>query len=179
MSPNLSFLLTYAKRYPLQIVLTIILGLSGAVFNGVSTTLIVPIILTVLGQEVQIPTSAPLIRALVTPFDAVPEDYRLLVMGGAIVLAIGLKNLTTYLSGLVAGALSRRLTFDLRREAIKLLLEVDLDFYAKSRVGDLMNRLSGEIGRTSTAISILVQMFTVSITLFIYAIILEIGSLGN
>lgn len=172
MSPNLSFLLTYAKRYPVQIVLTIVLGLSGAVFNGVSTTLIVPVILTVLGQEVQIPTSAPLIRALITPFDTIPEDYRLLVMGGAIVLAIGLKNLTTYLSGLVSGALSRRLTFDLRREAIKLLLEVDLDFYAKSRVGDLMNRLSGEIGRTSTAISILVQMFTVSITLFIYAIIL-------
>ncbi|MEB3282571.1 MAG: ABC transporter ATP-binding protein [Lyngbya sp.] len=172
MSSNLSFLLTYAKRYPLWIVLTVVLGLSGAIFNGVSTTLIVPIILTVLGQQVQIPANAPLVKALIAPFNAVPEEYRLLVMGGAVILAIGLKNLTTYLSGLVSGALSRRLTFDLRREGLKLLLEVDLDFYAQSRVGDLLNRLSGEIGRTSSAISILIQMFTVSVTIFIYAIIL-------
>jgi len=46
-------LFKYASRYPGWIVLTIVLGFSGGLFNGVSTALIVPIILNFLGQKNQ------------------------------------------------------------------------------------------------------------------------------
>ncbi|MGK7925680.1 MAG: hypothetical protein AB4290_10605, partial [Spirulina sp.] len=44
-------LLAYALKYPLLMFLTIILGFSGAIFNGVSTALIVPLLLGFLGQD--------------------------------------------------------------------------------------------------------------------------------
>ena len=42
---NLQLLFKFAKPYPLRVVLSILFGLSGAVFNGVGTVLIVLILL--------------------------------------------------------------------------------------------------------------------------------------
>ncbi|MDY7024181.1 MAG: ABC transporter transmembrane domain-containing protein, partial [Cyanobacteriota bacterium] len=172
MSPNFSFLLKYAKHYPLKIFLTIVLGFSGAIFNGVSTTLIVPVVLTFLGQDLELVTGAPIIKALLAPFENIPETYRLGVMAGAIIFAVALKNLTTYIGRLVSGSLQRSLVSDLRKDGVKLLLDVDMDYYSKTRIGDILNQLSGETGRTSSAVSILIQILTVSITIFVYFIIL-------
>jgi subfamily B ATP-binding cassette protein MsbA len=126
---NIQLLFKFAKPYPLRIVLSILFGLSGAIFNGVGTVLIVPVVLTLLGQEVQLGGGAPMINALLSPFDGVAEQYRLVLMASAIVLAIILKNATSYISGLISGNLTRNVVFDLRKEGIKLLLGVDLDFY--------------------------------------------------
>ncbi len=169
---NLQLLFKFAKPYPFRIVLAILFGLSGAIFNGVGTILIVPVILTLLGQDVQLGAGAPMIQAILRPFEQVPEQYQLLLMASAIVFAIILKNSTGYISGLISGSLTRSVVFDLRKEGIKLLLDVDLDFYSKVRVGDLINRMGAEIGRTSNAINISINMFTVSITLLVYLIIL-------
>ncbi len=169
---NLQLLFKFAKPYPLRIVLSILFGLSGAVFNGVGTVLIVPVVLTLLGQEVQLGGGAPMIDAILSPFDGITEQYRLILMASAIVLAIILKNATNYISGLISGHLTRTIVFDLRKEGIRLLLDVDLDFYSKVRVGDLINRMGSEIGRTSNAINISISMFTVSVTLLVYLIIL-------
>ncbi len=172
MSSNIQFLLKYARRYPVKILLTIVLGFSGAIFNGVSTTLIVPVVLTFLGQNMQVMTEAPLIKALLSPFESVPEDYRLGIMAGAIVLAIALKNVMTYSGNLIGGSLSRSLVMDLKANGVQLLLDVDLDYFAKMRVGDILARLSTEVGRTSAAISTLIRILIVSITLLVYAAIL-------
>lgn len=172
MSSNIQFLLQYARHYPVKILLTIVLGFSGAIFNGVSTTLIVPVVLTFLGQDMQVMAAAPLIDAMLSPFESVPEDYRLGVMAGAIVLAITLKNVMTYSGNLVGGALGRSLVIDLKENGVQLLLDVDLDYFAKMRVGDILARLSTEVGRTSSAISTLIRIVIVSITLLVYAVIL-------
>lgn len=172
MSSNLPFLFQHARRYPLKIFLSVLLGFSGAIFNGVSTTLIVPVVLTFLGQEEQFAADAAILRVLLSPFEGIPENYRLGVMAATIVLVVALKNLTNYIGGLVSGSLGRSLVSDMREDGIKLLLEVDLDYYSKTRVGDIINRLSGEIGRTSHSISIILQILTVSITILVYLIIL-------
>jgi subfamily B ATP-binding cassette protein MsbA len=169
---NLQLLFKFAKPYPLRIVLSILFGLSGAIFNGVGTVLIVPVVLTLLEQEVQLGGGAPMIQVLLGPFDGVAEQYRLVLMASAIVLAIILKNATSYISGLISGNLTRNVVFDLRKEGLRLLLDVDLDFYSKVRVGDLINRMGSEINRTSSAVSIGISIFTVSMTLLVYLIIL-------
>ncbi len=172
MSSNLPFLFQHARRYPLKIFLSVLLGFSGAIFNGVSTTLIVPVVLTFLGQEEQFAADAAILRVLLSPFEGIPENYRLGVMAATIVLVVALKNLTNYIGGLVSGSLGRSLVSDMREDGIKLLLEVDLDYYSKTRAGDIINRLSGEIARTSHAISIILQILTLSITILVYLIIL-------
>jgi subfamily B ATP-binding cassette protein MsbA len=62
-------------------------------------------------------------------------------MAGAIILTIILKNAATYASTLASSTLTRMLTSDMREAGVKLLLEIDIDYYAKMKVGDLINRL--------------------------------------
>lgn len=169
-------ILKYALKYPLWNLLSIILGFSGALFNGVSTTLIVPVVLNFLGQEIELNGTPPVIGRVMSVFDGFSGDYRLAAMVTAILLAIILKNVTTYVSGLTSSHLSRLLMNDLRREGLRLLLEVDLDFYAKSKVGDLVNRLSNEITRTSRSIRSIFQIVTTIITILVFlAILLSIS----
>ncbi len=169
---NQNYLVQYARRYPIRIILTILLGFSGAIFSGISTTLIVPVVLNFLGQEMEMKGAPPLIQRMLLPFGDVPESYRLGLMALAILFALVLKNLTAYWSSLVSSSLSRTLTCDMREAGLKLMLDVDLDFYAKTKVGDLINQLGGEIARAASAIGIYIGMFTTSITIFVFVLIL-------
>lgn len=81
-------LLRFAKPYPGLIFLTIILGFSGALFNGVGTALIVPVILKIVGQEVDFSSAPPILKAITYPFDNMSENNRLWLMAGVIILII-------------------------------------------------------------------------------------------
>ncbi|MEG4321513.1 MULTISPECIES: ABC transporter ATP-binding protein [unclassified Microcoleus] len=167
MSAN-KLLLKFARRYPGRILLTVMLGFSGALFSGISTTLIVPVLLIFLGEAIELRGAPPLIKSLMYPFEGMPENQRLMLMTGAIVMTIILKNVASYINTLVATSLTRSLTFDLREAGLQLLLEVDLDFYSKTKVGDLINRLGGEIGRTASAVGTAIGMFTTSVTVLVF-----------
>ncbi|HIK27344.1 MAG: ABC transporter ATP-binding protein/permease [Oscillatoriaceae bacterium SKW80] len=165
-------ILKFARQYPFKIILTIILGLSGAVFNGVSTTLIVPIILSLLNKSLDLQGAPNIIKWLMFPFAGLAEDYRLIIMTLAIVVAIALKNIASYASLVVSSALTRSLTADLRKAGVRLLLDVDLDYFAKMKVGDLINRLGAEVNRTATAIGTLIQIVITAITVLVFVCLL-------
>jgi ABC-type multidrug transport system fused ATPase/permease subunit len=166
MSSKLVF--TYTWRYPIWMILTVILGFSEALFNGVSTTLIVPVILSFLGLKIPTGNAPPILKALLTPFDGVPETYRLVVMTATIVLLIVLKNAVSYCSTLVSGALKRAMSNDMKEEGLRILLDVDLDFFAKIGVGDVIHQLNGEVSRAASAISTVIRTLTTAITIFIF-----------
>ncbi|MEH2057250.1 MAG: ABC transporter ATP-binding protein/permease [Nostoc sp.] len=161
-------LLRFAKPYPGLILLTILLGFSGALFNGISTALIVPVVLKIVGQEVDLTTAPPILKRMISPFDSTPENYRIVVMAGAIILTIFLKNLAAYASALTSSSLTRKLTSDMRETGLRLLLDIDLDYYAKTKVGDLINRLGGEIGRAASAIGSTVKIVILGITILVF-----------
>jgi subfamily B ATP-binding cassette protein MsbA len=165
-------LLRFAKPYPGWILLTILLGFSGALFNGVSTALIVPVILKIVGQEGDFTNAPAILKIIINPFDNVPENYRIGVMAGAILLIIILKNIATYASVLTSSAFTRMLTSDIRESGLKLLMEVDIDYYAKMKVGDLINSLGGEISRTANAMSNIIKLVILVITISVFVIIL-------
>ena len=167
MSAN-KLLLKSARPYPGRIILTVMLGFSGALFNGISTTLIVPLLLSFLEEAIELRDAPPLIKTLMYPFEGMPENQRLVLMTGAIVLAIFLKNVTSYINTLVATSLTRSLTSDLREKGVRLLLDVDLKYYSQTKVGDLINKLGGEIGRTASAVSTAIGMFTTSMTVLVF-----------
>jgi subfamily B ATP-binding cassette protein MsbA len=171
MSSN-KLLLHFALRYPGWIVATVVLGFSGALFNGVSTMLIVPVVLGFLGQDVNLKGTPPVLQQAFSSFDHQAGDSRLLVMMGVVLLAILLKNITSYISTLSSSHLSRSLVNEIRKDGLKLLLDVDLDFYAKTKIGDLINRLGGEVGSTAAAIRIAIQMITTVITVLVFVALL-------
>ena len=63
MSTN-QLLYKFAKPYPGWIITSILLGFSGALFNGIGVTLIVPVLLRFLGQEIDFKDSPLLVRDL-------------------------------------------------------------------------------------------------------------------
>ena len=78
-----SLLIRSLLRYPLWVGLTIFLGFSGALFNGISTALIVPILLEFLGQDIQTRSATPaFLKNFLSLFNGVPDNYRPIVMAG-------------------------------------------------------------------------------------------------
>ena len=168
MSSN-KLLLRFALKYPGLIFLSIALGFSGALFNGVGTALIVPLLLGFLGQNtVNLPGGPPILRRLFTYFSSSDGNTDLVWMVGAVFIAILLKNMAAYLNALVATSLSRKLVNTIRKEALTLLLSVDLDYFSKIKLGDVINRISQEIGRTANSIKIGIDIFTKSITILVF-----------
>jgi subfamily B ATP-binding cassette protein MsbA len=161
-------LLNFTLRYPGRVFLTVLLGFSGACFNGISTALVVPLLLEFLGQEIAVDGAPPAIRALLSPFSGVSENQHLLMMTAAVLFAIILKNASGYASTMVSSALKRSLTNDLREAGLRLLLDVDIDYYARMGVGDLINRLNNEISRTASAITTNIRSITTVITILVF-----------
>jgi len=165
-------LFSFALRYPFLVISTIALGFSGAVFNGISTTLIVPLILGFLGQGgFAVSGLPPLIRNILTPLHISPQQETI-YLTIIVLLAIILKNLAGYINILVSSRLSQLLVNSMRKDGLKLLLDVDLDFYAKSKVGDTVNQISNEVGRAAGAIRTVISIFTISLTIIVFVVIL-------
>ncbi len=172
MSPN-KLLLSYALRYPGWIILTILLGFSSAIFNGISATLIVPLVIGFLSREsLQLDAGPPLIRKILSIFGSGEGGDGIILMFGVVMLAIILKNIAAYVTSLVSFSLAKRLVNDIRKAGIKLILEVDLDYFVKIRTGDLVNKVNQEVGRAANAIKIAIQLFVTLITILIFVGIL-------
>jgi ATP-binding cassette, subfamily B, bacterial MsbA len=169
-------LIKFAKPYPGRVFLTFLLGFSGALFNGVGTTLIVPVVLRIIGLDVAFDNAPDVLKVVMQPFDQVPEEFRTLVMASAIILTILLKNIASYASSLTSSSLSRTLTADMRNAGLKNLLEVDLDYFAKTKVGESINSLGGELGRAASTVNTVIRVLILIITIFVFlALLLSIS----
>ena len=170
------FLLNIVKERPLMIFLIIILSFSGAIFNGVGTALLIPIVVVFLGQqgELEVPGKPAILGKFFALFDAFEGEQKLIMMIGLVILAIILKNVTSYTSTMVGAHYSKYLINRLRLEGIRLLLDVSLDFYDKTKTGDIVNRISREIERTAASIrnGIKIVVFSIQILTFVYFLLL-------
>ena len=157
-----------ARKYPWKILLSVSMGFAGGIFNGVGTALVVPILLSLLGQDAILKDGPPILQAILSPFESVPDNYRLIVMAIAALTVIILKSVTNYLSGLSSSMLSRSLTSDLQERGLATILDVDMAFFSSAKVGELMNRLGGEMGRAVSAITVTIRLCIVIVTILIF-----------
>ena len=168
------FILKFIIRKPFnfQIIGNIILGFASGLFNGVNTTLIVPILLQISGQEIELTGSPRIIQFLLSPFEGVPERYRLIVMLLAVILTILLKNLTAYLRSLLTVVFNRSLTNTIKSEMFQTLMDSDLDFFTKAKVGDLTKRLGSDTAQCIQTINGYVSLITQLIILSLFVSLL-------
>ena len=168
------FILKFILRKPFnfQIIGNIILGFASGLFNGVNTTLIVPILLQISGQEIELTGSPRIIQFLLSPFEGVPERYRLIVMLLAVILTIILKNLTAYLRSLLTVVFNRSLTNTIKSEMFQTLMDSDLDFFTKAKVGDLTKRLGSDTAQCIQTINGYVSIITQLIILSLFVSLL-------
>jgi subfamily B ATP-binding cassette protein MsbA len=155
------------------ILLSVTLGFSGALFNGIGITLIIPLILSFLGLDIIGPGNLPpILNSLFSLFDVIPDNYRSVVMLGTIVITILLKNLANYANSLTTGHLTRKISSNLRQEGFRLLLDVDLHFFSEMRLGELMNSINVEVNRVSAAVQSLIRAIIAIISVLVFLVIL-------
>ncbi|MEO1622914.1 MAG: ABC transporter transmembrane domain-containing protein, partial [Cyanobacteria bacterium J06632_3] len=162
-------------RHPLAVISSTLLGSAGAIFNGIGTILIVPILLAILNVDIAFKKSLPpVLNNLFQFFDTIEEGYRLPAMIASVVGLLILKNLTSYLSTLASGNLNRKLSAGLRRDVLKVLLDADLCFYSSTRIGDHVSYLTTEVHRVTSAISAVIRLGinVLSVTAFVCMLIL-------
>lgn len=161
------FVISLAKKFPGKITFSILLGFSGALFNGVNIALIFPILIQLLGQEAQYRSLPPLLQYLTLPFQSISDEYRLISMLMAILGTIVLKGLVAYLNTLTNVSLRRGLVNIVREKGFKMLLDVDLAYFDKMQIGDITRRLNVEVNRAINAIISHVKAVNVIITILV------------
>jgi len=174
MSAN-QLLIQYARKYPGLIIISIILGFLGAVLNGVGTALVVPIILGIVGENmINLQGAPPILQKIMSLFDIFEGDVRLFAMIGTVLLAIILKNVANYGNTMVGVHLARCLCNNMRKAGIQMLLDVDLDYYHKHKIGDITSCINRETGKTSLAIKIAIRIFmtTISILTLVWVLLM-------
>lgn len=161
-------LFSLSRQYPKLFSLSVVLGFSGAVFNGIGTTLIIPVLLGFLGQPMTMKGAPPMLQGLLSPFQQGAGEYNLALMTGAILALILLKNLANYANSLVSGSLKRSLSSGLQEQGLRLLLEVDVDFFVKNGIGNIVNNLNNEIYRAGRAVTTIAKAISVVITTLVF-----------
>lgn len=168
MNPRLKLISRFALQFPWKVVFSIFLGFSGALFNGVNTTLLVPVFLQLLGMNAQLKQLPGFLQKLFQPFDSLPEQYRLSAMLAAILLTIALKGLTGYINTLVNVSLRRSIMNRIREVGFKILLDVDIDYYSKVKTGDIIKQLDGEASRATGAVVTSIRSLNIISTMLLF-----------
>jgi subfamily B ATP-binding cassette protein MsbA len=109
---------------------------------------------------------------LLSLFSDVPIAYQAFAMAASVLGLIILKDLAVYASNLANSALSRRLNIDLQQQELQLLLDVDLDYFTKTKPGDLMKRLIKDSTTATNVIGIVINIAISIITVFVFLILL-------
>jgi ATP-binding cassette, subfamily B, bacterial MsbA len=161
-------LIQYAKKYPVSIVLSIILSFSSALFSGVSTALIVPIVLALLGKELSFKGAPKILQQPLSLLDGFSGETQIWIMLALVLLVIILKNTTTFFGFMISNQLNRSLVNGMRLEGIDLLLKVDFDFYTKNKIGHLLSYINQESAITAGLLKSFISMFTTVLTILVY-----------
>jgi ATP-binding cassette, subfamily B, bacterial MsbA len=166
-------LLKYTLQHWILVVSTVVLGFVSTVFNGVGTVLIIPLLVAFINPENLLLKNAPnLIRKVFAIFDIFPVETRFIWMFATVLVVLILKHVTNFVSNLLSTYLSLALSRDMRIDSIRILLEVDIDFYVKHKIGDVFNRFMGEINRAVISIRSYLNLIQVIATSFMYLLIL-------
>jgi subfamily B ATP-binding cassette protein MsbA len=170
-------LIKMVRQYPWLILATTILGFSGALFNGASTALLVPILLAFLDGGEFLSNKLPrVLHKFLAFYDVFPGESKLIAMLATLMGIIILKNINSYISNYVSGSLSRVLSRDLRLRCLQVILDVDLDFYSKNKLGNIINQVNEEVNRTATSIRTSINVFTNALAIFVYLCLLVVLS---
>ena len=164
---SLQFLIRYVRQYPTLVTAVIGFSLIGAGLNGASTALVIPVLLQFLNSKAAASNMPQVIQKMLSWLHVAPDAGLPILMAIVIGLLL-LKNIASYLGLLVTAQLKRHVVSSLRNQGVKLLLEVDIDFFAKNKLGDINNRLSHEVTRTSDAIKLLAQMLSAIATITVF-----------
>lgn len=160
-----SFVLAMLRPYRTRIVVFLLLSLAASVFDGMSAGLLVPLFVS-LQRGLDYAALPGTLRGLALLFGSYTVRQQVLLSLAAVVGVILLKNALLAASTHMAAWLSARITLDLRKRGVDLLMRVRVDFLHRSQPGDLVERL---LTHTAKIEYLIVQVadFFVNLTSFV------------
>ena len=161
------------RPYRTRVAGFLVVSLAASLFDGISAGLLVPLFVSLQGGQdyAALPDA---LRRLALLFSGYPARERVLLSLAAVVGAVLLKNALLAASTFLAAWLSTRITLDLRRRGVDLMMRVRLDFLRRSQPGDLVERLLTHSSRIEYLI-VQVADFFVNLTSFIALFIVLIA----
>lgn len=125
------------------------------VFEGAGVGLLVPLLSLLLGGENATPMRP--LQWLERQLPGHSPAFYVVVICGAIVVAIAAKNLAAYVSQVLAADLKKRVSVTLRDTLFRRLHTADLDLFDRSPGGEIANVFLVETYRVTLAIDVLVS----------------------
>jgi ATP-binding cassette subfamily B multidrug efflux pump len=155
---ELQYLNKYLYKYRGRLLVGLIITIIGAIFK-----LVVPM---KIGDSVTIVEQK--INGEITDISQVESQLLtniLLLLGATLLAAI-----FTFVMRQTIIVVSRKVEFDLKNEIYQHYQKLSLGFYKQNRTGDLMNRISEDVGKVRMYIGPAIMYSTTTITLFIVVI---------
>jgi subfamily B ATP-binding cassette protein MsbA len=149
---------SYTRRHTRLAALALVFGFLGALFNGVGITLVVPLFMGFLGETVRLDGAPMFLQSMLGAFDAYPPQQRQAFLFAVVLSSFAIKNVTAFVSAYAAGRLRREITCDMRDEAVRIAVEVDVDFYSRIKLGDYIQRISWETLKGASAVLVVLHM---------------------
>ncbi|MEE9149645.1 MAG: ABC transporter ATP-binding protein [Candidatus Tectomicrobia bacterium] len=153
-------LLTFARAYPWQTVMTLIALLFAGVADGISVSALLPLLSVVIGQETGLATPLTATRTdqgsgfeetATSVLHALGIDPTIHVLLAVIVAAITLKSLLTLFAQKRVGYMVAQVTTDLRLALLRSVLAARWEYFVRQPVGRLANAMASEPMRSSAA----------------------------
>ncbi len=160
---ELNHLNKYFYKYRYKLLLGIFITIIARVFNLVMPTYVRK---TLTAVEEAIDKGAPL-----TEIKGTLITYIVIIIGSSLLYA-----LFTFLMRQTIINISRYIEFDLKNEIFEQYEKLSINFYKNNRTGDLMNRISEDVGKVRMYVGPAIMYSIQTITLFVCVIPLMIAS---
>jgi ABC-type multidrug transport system fused ATPase/permease subunit len=137
-----------------------VLAVLASVFEGISLTLIIPLIHYLDGGSGPLPAPGRMMSFLNGLTDLVPVQSRLLAIVIAILGAVVIKSIISYANASLLGVVYGRISHALRTRIFARIIDMPLAEFESDRSGRLLNILNQETWRATDALR---SMFTIVI----------------
>jgi ATP-binding cassette, subfamily B, bacterial MsbA len=136
----------------------IVFSLVMALLEVCSAALITPLITTLGGSSLVAGNTSGWITWLMSLYQPVPSHLRLGVVAASFLLVTLLKNICKYLGDTRINQFQLKVGSTLRQQCVERFLELELSFYNKSNIGELLSYVSEQAQRGEQLFSRVLEM---------------------
>jgi subfamily B ATP-binding cassette protein MsbA len=148
-------LVKFAKPYRGLLVLAAVCMGASTLFNGVSFTMILPLFDRVFtDKEIILPMKLPLfLEAIIDKLNTVPPMVILESMAVFMIVLFTLKGIFLFLQNYLMNIVGQSVVREVRNKIYAKFHQLSLEFYARKRTGELISRITNDVGHLTQAIS--------------------------
>jgi subfamily B ATP-binding cassette protein MsbA len=132
----------------------VFLGISS-IFNGITLGMIVPLVDRIMnGKKIVIPIQLPdFLSAIVDKLNSIEPKTLLLALPIFAICLFTLKGITVFFQGLLMNRIAQSAVRDIKNKLYAKFQDLSLDFYASKRTGELISRITNDVGFIANALS--------------------------